>query len=90
MAFRRPENYKRYEDIYFYPTEKIETRVANNTHQNRKTFTFTLNKEYSSLDWYRSRILLMSFKPTKLTGANINVNDNNRIVNGAHSFIKKY
>ena len=87
MAFRRPENYKRYEDIYFYPTEKIETRVANNTHQNRKTFTFTLNKEYSSLDWYRSRIL-MSFKLTKLTGANINVNGNNRIVNGAHSFIK--
>lgn len=89
MAFRRPENYKRYEDIYFYHTEKIETRVANNSHQNRKTFTFTLNKEYSSLDWYRSRIL-MSFKLAKLTGANINVNDNNGIVNGAHSFIKKY
>lgn len=30
----------------------------------------------------------MSFKLTKLTGANINVNDNNGIVNGAHSFIK--
>ena len=87
MAFRRPENYKRYEDIYFYPTEKIETRVANNTHQNRKTFTFTLNKEYSSLDWCRSRIL-MSFKLTKLTGANITVNDNNGIVNRAHSLIK--
>ena len=87
MAFRRPENYKRYEDIYFYPTEKIETRVANNTHQYSDTFTFTLNKEYDGLDWYRSRIQ-MSFKLTKLTGANINVNDNNGIVNGAHSFIK--
>lgn len=87
MAFRRPENYERYEDIFFYPKEKIETRVANNTHQNRETFTFTLNKEYSGLDWYRSRIL-MSFKLTKLTGANIAANDNNGIVNGAHSFIK--
>ena len=87
MAFRRPENYKRYEDIYFYPTEKIETRVANNTHQNRETFTFTLNKEYSGLDWHHARIL-MSFKLTKLTGANIAANDNNGIANGAHSFIK--
>lgn len=78
MSFRRPENYKRYEDIFFYPKEKIETRMANNTY---------LNKEYSGLDWYRSRIL-MSFKLTKLTGNNVNVNDNNRIVNGAHSFIK--
>lgn len=39
MAFRRPENYKRYEDIYFYPTEKIETRVANNT----KNISFSIN-----------------------------------------------
>ena len=54
---------------------------------NSDTFTSTLNKEYDGLDWYRSRIL-MSFKLTKLTGANITVNDNNGIVNGAHSFIK--
>ena len=56
MTFRRPENYKRYEDIFFSPKEKIETRIANNTYQNSDTFTFTLNKEYSGLDWYRSRI----------------------------------
>lgn len=92
MSFRRPENYKRYEDIFFYPKEKIETRIANNAYQNNSSFTFTLNKEYSGLDWGKSRIL-MSFKLTKLTGnnvnVNVNVNDSNGILNGAHSFIKK-
>ena len=71
---------------------KITTGISKPRHVfifiiNSDTFTFTLNKEYDGLDWYRSRIL-MSFKLTKLTGANITVNDNNGIVNGAHSFIK--
>ena len=88
MSFRRPENYKRYEDIFIYPMQRIETRVDNNEYQNRESYTFILNKEYSNLDWYNARIL-MSFKLTKLTGNNNAVNDNNGIVNGAHSFVKK-
>lgn len=47
MSFRRPENYKRYEDVFFYPKEKIQTRVANNAYQNRDTFTFTRNTPIS-------------------------------------------
>ena len=31
----------------------------------------------------------MNFKLTKLNGNNIAANDNNGIVNGAHSFVKK-
>lgn len=31
----------------------------------------------------------MSFKLTKLTGNNVVVNDNNGIVSGAHSFVKR-
>ena len=58
MTFRRPENYKRYEDIFIYPMQRIETRVANNEYQNRDNFTFILNKEYTNLDWYHSRILM--------------------------------
>lgn len=88
MSFRRPENYKRYKDIFVYPMQRIETRVANNEYQDGDSYTFIRNKEYSNLDWFNARIL-MSFKLKKLTGNNIAVNDNNGIVNGAHSFIKK-
>lgn len=31
--------------------QRIETRVDNNEYQNRESYTFTLNKEYSNLEW---------------------------------------
>ena len=47
-----------------------------------------MNGQEPILDWYSAKIL-MSFKLTKLNGNNIAANDNNGIVNGAHSFVKK-
>lgn len=87
MSFRRPENYKRYENTYIQLLKQANPQVANGGYQNRDNYTFIRN-HYSNLDWYYAQIL-MSFKVTKLTGENIAINDNNGIVNRAHSFIKK-
>lgn len=46
-----------------------------------------LNGQEPILDWYNAKILI-SFKLTKLNGNNIAANDNNGILNGAHSFVK--
>ena len=59
---------------------------SNNNYQNRGNFKFVVDGK--SLDWYNAR-LSMYFKLTKLNGVNVNINDNNGIVNGASSFVKK-
>ena len=59
---------------------------SNNNYQNRGNFKFVVDGK--SLDWYNAR-LSMYFKLIKLNGVNVNINDNNGIVNGASSFVKK-
>ena len=59
---------------------------SNNNYQNRGNFKFVVDGK--SLDWYNARLSLY-FKLTKINGNNVNINDNNGIVNGASSFVKK-
>ena len=59
---------------------------ADNNYQNRGNLKFVVDGK--SFDWYNAR-LSMDFRLTKLTGHNVIVNDNNGIVNGTNSFIKK-
>lgn len=75
----------RYEEVFFYPEGNLDN-PANNSYQKRDVIKFLVNKK--SLDWYNAR-LLISFKLTLLNGNLVRVNDNNGMVNGAHSFIKK-
>ena len=78
-------NINRYEEVFFYPDQPLDN-PAKNSYQRRDVIKFFVNK--TSLDWYNAR-LLISFKLTALNGNLVRVNDNNGMVNGAHSFIKK-
>ena len=71
--------------FFFYPEQPLDN-PANNSYQKRDVIKVFVNK--TSLDWYNAR-LLISFKLTALNGNLVRVNDNNGMVNGAHSFIKK-
>ena len=75
----------KYEDLVFNLEQPLII-PANNNYQNRGNCKFVVDK--ASLDWYNAR-LSMDFKLTKLTGNNVVINDNNGIVNGASSFVKK-
>ena len=44
MSFRNPDHYKRYEDVYIQPVKQPESRLANNTYQNRESYTFILKR----------------------------------------------
>ena len=59
---------------------------SNNNYQNRGNFKFVVDGK--SLDWYNARLSLY-FKLTKLDGTAILTTENNGIVNGASSFVKK-
>ena len=59
---------------------------SDNNYQNRSNLRFVVDGK--SLDWYNARLSLY-FKLTKLSGNSITLTDNNGIVNGASSFIKK-
>ena len=72
--------------FFFFCPEQPLVNAANNSYQKRDVIKFFVNK--TSLDWYNAR-LLMNFKLTALNGKLVRVNDNNGMVNGAHSFIKK-
>ena len=74
-------NINRYEEVFFYPEGDLDN-PANNSYQKRDVIGFFVNK--TSLDWYNAR-LLISFKLTALNGNLVRVNDNNGMVNGAHS-----
>ena len=74
----------RYEEVFFYPEGNLDN-PANNSYQKRDVIKFLVNKK--SLDWYNAR-LLISFKLTLLNGNLVRVNDNNGMVNGAHSLKK--
>ena len=78
-------NINRYEEVFFYPEQPLDN-PANNSYQKRDVIKFFVHRK--SLDWYNAR-LLISFKLTALNGNLVRVNDNNGMVNGAHSFKKK-
>lgn len=78
-------NINRYEEVFFYPEGDLDN-PANNSYQKRDVIKFFVNRK--SLNWYNAR-LLISFKLTALNGNLVRVNDNNGMVNGAHSFIHK-
>ena len=73
------------EDIVF-ELEQPLIIPADNNYQNRGNLKFVVDGK--SLDWYNAR-LSMDFRLTKLDGNPIALTDNNGIVNGANSFIKK-
>lgn len=79
-------NINRYEEVFFFYPEGDLDNPANNSYQKRDVIKFFVNRK--SLNWYNAR-LLISFKLTALNGNLVRVNDNNGMVNGAHSFIKK-
>lgn len=78
-------NINRYEEVFFYPEQPLDN-PANNSYQKRDVIKFFVHRK--SLDWYNAR-LLISCKLTALNGNLVRVNDNNGMVNGAHSFKKK-
>lgn len=78
-------NINRYKEVFFQPEQPLD-KPANNSYQKRDVIKFVVNK--TPLDWYNARIL-MNFKLTVLNGNLVGVNDNNGMVNGVHSFIKK-
>ena len=75
-----------YKDFVFNLDQSL-TNPARNNYQNRGNCKFVVDDK-TSLDWYNAR-LSINFKLTKLTGNNVIINDNNGIVNGASSFLKK-
>lgn len=61
-------------------------------HQKKDGYRFLVNNsgEVTSFDWYNAQFRV-NFKVNKLAyGANLAVDDHNGIVNGSHSFIKKF
>lgn len=85
-SFRNSKYTDRYEDVVFELEQPLDVEPA--TYQIWDIFKFVVGKEYTSLNWYNAR-LLMYFKLTKLNGNRILVTDNNGIVNGSNSFVKK-
>ena len=73
------------EDLVFDLEQPLIIPSVNN-YQNRGNFKFVVDGK--SLDWYNARLSLY-FKLTKLDGNPITLTDENGIVNGASSFIKK-
>ena len=91
-SFRNPKYLERYEDVIFDLEQGINTAdPANNAAQVRAPnlkFIADNTGEATPFDWYNAR-MSMDFKLTPLAGGNIAANDDNGIVNGSNSFIKK-
>ena len=91
-SFRNPKYLERYEDVIFDLEQAINIAdSANNAAQvtapNLK-FIADNTGETTPFDWYNAR-MSMDFKVIPLAGGNIAANDDNGIVNGSNSFIKK-
>ena len=91
-SFRNPKYLERYEDVIFDLEQPLVTAdPANNAAQVRAPnlkFIADNTGEATPFDWYNAR-MSMDFKLTPLAGGNIAANDDNGIVNGSNSFIKK-
>ena len=91
-SFRNPKYLERYEDVIFDLEQPINTAdPANNAAQVRAPnlkFIADNTGEATPFDWYNARFS-MDFKVGLLAGGNLVDNDDNGIVNGSNSFIKK-
>ena len=92
-SFRNPKYLERYEDVIFDLEQPINTTdpAAANTAQVRAPnlkFIADNTGEATPFDWYNARFS-MDFKVRTYAPGNIAANDDNGIVNGSNSFIKK-
>ena len=88
MAFRTSENLQRYELIRFQLDDVIRI-PANNQHQDKNGYKFTINDRSSFYDWYNA-YFEVQFQLQKIAdGAAYATADADRIaiINGAHSLI---
>ena len=90
-SFRNPKFVQRYEDISFDLTNPLVSELANGAYQKKDGYRFVADNtgEVAPFDWYNARFEA-DFKLELLAdGGNIAANDENGMVNGSYSFIKK-
>ena len=54
MSFRSSENLQRYEMVRYQLDNVINTNPANNQHQPKNGYKFTINDRSSFYDWYNA------------------------------------
>ena len=89
--YRNSKFIERYEDVVYELETPLNLAIANNASQKKEGYRFVADNtgETTPLDWYHARFNV-DFKLVLLADeGNIAVNDNNGMVNSAHSLIKK-
>ena len=89
--YRNSKFIERYEDVVYELDTQLNLAIANNASQKKEGYRFVADNtgETTPLDWYHARFNV-DFKLVLLAnGGNIAENDNNGMVNSAHSLIKK-
>ena len=89
--YRNSKFIERYEDVVYELDSALNLNIANTAHQKKDGYKFFVDNsgETTPLDWYHARFNV-DFKLVLLAnGGAIAVDDNNGMVNSAHSFIKK-
>ena len=90
-SFRTPRYLERYEDVVFELENQLNIDIPNTQHQNRDGLKFVTDNsgETTPFDWYNAR-LSVDFKVNKLVdGAVLTLDDNNGMVNGSNTLLKK-
>ena len=90
-SFRNPKCLERYEDVVFDLEQPLDINPNDGLHQKREVMKIVADNtgETTPFDWYNSR-LSIDFKVDKLVdNAALTLTDNNGIVNGSNTFIKK-
>ena len=88
MAFRSSENLEKYERVKIILDDVIRA-PANNQHQEKKGYKFTINDRSSFFDWYNA-CFEVRYKLEKLAdGAGYAAADRITVINGSHSLIKQ-
>ena len=93
MSFRSSENLQRYEMVRYQLDNVININPANNQHQPKNGYKFTINDRSSFYDWYNA-YFEVQFKLNQLGGGGgftAAVADNTgaiTVINGAHSLIE--
>ena len=86
MSFRSSENLQRYELVRFQLDDVIRI-PANNQHQDKNGYKFTINDRSSYYDWYNA-YFEVQFQLQKIAdGTHYVVADRIAVINGAHSLI---
>ena len=89
--YRNSKFLERYEDVVYELDTPLNLAIANNASQKKEGYRFVADNtgETTPPDWYHARFNV-DFKLVLLAnGGNIAVDDNNGMVNLAHSLIKK-